>query len=106
MLEEWTDGNVMNFDKNKCKSLHREKKKTTPTCGDGYWLSGEQLCQKSHGGFGRQQGEHEPAVSPGSRASQHHPGVCEQEHSQEIAQGLLLSPYNQYVRDHTLNTCS
>lgn len=50
----------------------------------GAWLGGEQLCWKAPGHLGRQGAEHEPAECPGSKEGQQHPGLCDQEQSQEM----------------------
>lgn len=49
MLEEWTDGNVMNFDKNKCKALHRAKKNQPQPAVMGTGCLGSNSVEKAMG---------------------------------------------------------
>ena len=64
------------------KSPALGKKKPCSQWGQArHCLAGEQLCWKSPEDFGRQQAEQEPAGSPGSKASEHCPGLYAQKHS-------------------------
>lgn len=47
-------------------------------------LAGEQISLKGPGGLGTQQAGHGPAVWPGSKEHQQHPGLYEPQKSEQI----------------------
>jgi len=60
--------------------LGRNNPLQSTQAGDGW--TGEQLCSEGPGGV-LVGDDHEPATCPGNKESQQHPGLLEQEKSQE-----------------------
>lgn len=82
-LQERVTGTSRNLTRTTTKSCTREG--IAPFSGKGWGLPGwGQFFIKGPGGLGFQQAEHGPAAGPSSREGHQHPGMFEQEHSQQV----------------------